>query len=192
MRLTYTIALALLVAVAAADSALAQSSTRNAISSAAANVFTPQAGISAPMAGIGVPSAPSIPFEFGAPTGSVAPSMSAPVFQNPIGAAPTMSSPIMSSSVMSSPVMSSPMAYSGPINSGASYSPLSMGEYPQGRACCDLTPTPQVVPTLKPVTSCCSQNGRLGVPPLLTPIRYDMPPIGKAVGRPLFGRWNGY
>lgn len=113
---------------------------------------------------------------------------------------PTMAAPTMSAPMMSSPMMSSPaMAYSGPVTgaynpgpASSSYGPVSVGPYPQGRACCDLSPTPTVTPCLKPVTSCCSQNGRLGVPPLLTPIRNDMPPVGKAVGRPLFGKWTGF
>lgn len=139
---------------------------------------------------------------------AVAPMASAPMLQVEPGmgmSSPAMSSQMMSSSVMSSPMVGSPMmtsptmSYSGPVAgsynpgpSSNSYGPVAVGPYPQGRACCNLTPTPQVVPTLQPVTSCCSQNGRLGVPPLLTPIRYDMPPVGRTVGRPLFGKWNGY
>ena len=57
---------------------------------------------------------------------------------------------------------------------------------------CGLDLIPVEVPCLKPVTSCCNNLGRLGIPPLTTPLRADTPPIGKAVGRPLFGRWNGY
>ena len=50
---------------------------------------------------------------------------------------------------------------------------------------------PGDLPTL-PVSSCCGKTGRLHIPPLLTtPLRYDTPPIGRSVGRPLFGRWPG-
>lgn len=42
------------------------------------------------------------------------------------------------------------------------------------------------------VPSCCGTLGQLDIPSLFTPPRYDRPPIGKAVGRPLFGQWQGY
>ena len=50
---------------------------------------------------------------------------------------------------------------------------------------------PGDLPTL-PVSSCCNNTGRLNIPPLTTPLRYDTPPIGRSVGRPLFGRWPGF
>jgi len=98
-----------------------------------------------------------------------------------------------------------PISYSGPVSYGsygsanygsvgsssASYGPVSVGEYPQGGNCCNLSPT-QPGYCRKNVTSCCGKIGCLGVPPLLTPIRNDTPPIGAAVGRPLFGRWTGF
>ena len=42
------------------------------------------------------------------------------------------------------------------------------------------------------VPSCCGTLGQLDIPSLFTPPRYDRPPIGRAVGRPLFGQWQGY
>ena len=59
---------------------------------------------------------------------------------------------------------------------------------------CDLTgPTvPGEMPKL-PIQTCCASPMGLGhVPALLTPPRSYTPPIGKAVGRPLFGRWTGF
>jgi hypothetical protein len=135
---------------------------------------------------------------------SATPVVSAPTLQmEPSFSSPAMatanSSQAVASAYPSSVMASPPMSYAGPVAGGwnpgpasNSYGPVSVGPYPQGRACCDLSPTPTVTPSLKPVTSCCSQNGRLGVPPLLTPIRYDMPPVGRSVGRPLFGKWNGF
>ena len=63
----------------------------------------------------------------------------------------------------------------------------------KSRVGCDL-PGPTVEPGFPqlPIESCCGNTGRLNIPPLSTPIRYDTPPIGKSVGRPLFGRWAGY
>ena len=124
-----------------------------------------------------------------------------------IGSSPAMvnSSPAMVNSspamIQGNSVMTSPMAYSGPISYGnsvsnassqsASYGPNNLGPYPQGPACCDLSPT-QPGYQRQPVTSCCGTIGRLGVPPLLTPIRHDTPPVGRSVGRPLFGAWSGF
>ena len=59
---------------------------------------------------------------------------------------------------------------------------------------CDLPgPTvPGELPRL-PIQTCCSSPFGLGhVPALLTPPRSYVPPIGKDVGRPLFGRWTGF
>ncbi len=48
------------------------------------------------------------------------------------------------------------------------------------------------LPTL-PIRSACDSPWGLGdVPSLLTCPRSYTPPIGKAVGRPLLGRWNGF
>jgi len=58
---------------------------------------------------------------------------------------------------------------------------------------CDLPgPTvPAELPKL-PIETCCgSPMGYGHVPSLLTPPRSYIPPIGKAVGRPLIGRWTG-
>ena len=58
--------------------------------------------------------------------------------------------------------------------------------------CCLPGPTvPPGLPQL-PIRSCCNNIGPLNIPPLSTPVRYDTPPIGKSVGRPIFGRWSGY
>ena len=133
---------------------------------------------------------------------SIAPSISAPAISassQAIGSPMFIdSSPAM---IQGNSVVTSPMAYSVPISYGnsvsnassqsASYGPNNLGPYPQGCACCDLSPT-QPSYQRQPVTSCCGTIGRLGVPPLLTPIRHDTPPVGAAVGRPLFGRWTGF
>ncbi len=50
----------------------------------------------------------------------------------------------------------------------------------------------QTVQDYSAVPSCCGTLGQLDIPPLLTPPRLDMPPIGRAVGRPLFGQWQGF
>ncbi len=42
------------------------------------------------------------------------------------------------------------------------------------------------------VPSCCGTLGQLDIPSLFTPPRLDRPPVGRAVGRPLFGQWQGY
>jgi len=42
------------------------------------------------------------------------------------------------------------------------------------------------------VPSCCGTLGQLDIPSLFTPPRLDRAPIGAAVGRPLFGQWQGY
>ena len=58
--------------------------------------------------------------------------------------------------------------------------------------CCLPGPTvPPGLPQL-PIQSCCNNIGPLNIPPLTTPVRYDTPPIGRSVGRPIFGRWSGY
>ena len=51
---------------------------------------------------------------------------------------------------------------------------------------------PGALPNLPVRTACDSPFGRGHVPALLTPPRSYVPPVGRAVGRPLFGRWPGY
>ena len=87
---------------------------------------------------------------------------------------------------------SSTSVYSPVVNNGQRYQPIQS----TGGSCanCRLPgPTvPGYMPTL-PVKSCCNNNiGMLNIPKLTTPLRYDTPPIGRAVGRPLFGRWTGF
>ena len=48
------------------------------------------------------------------------------------------------------------------------------------------------LPVLPIRAACDSPWGRDDVPSLFTPPRSYLPPIGKAVGRPLLGRWTGY
>jgi len=48
------------------------------------------------------------------------------------------------------------------------------------------------LPVLPIRTACDSPWGKDNIPSLLTPPRSYTPPIGKAVGRPLLGRWNGF
>ena len=51
---------------------------------------------------------------------------------------------------------------------------------------------PAEMPRL-PIETCCgSPMGYGHVPSLLTPPRSYLPPVGKDVGRPLFGRWTGF
>ncbi len=58
--------------------------------------------------------------------------------------------------------------------------------------CCLPGPTQQAGFPQLPVESCCGNIGRLNIPPLTTPLRYDTPPVGRSVGRPIFGAWSGY
>ena len=77
----------------------------------------------------------------------------------------------------------------------ASATPATQITGPVTKSCsgCCL-PGPTVAPGIPqlPIQSCCSNTGRLNIPPLTTPLRYDTPPIGRSVGRPLFGAWSGY
>ena len=102
----------------------------------------------------------------------------------------------MGQSVVSSPyssvVGSTNMLPSSSFNSNV-YNPTTIGDIGQsGCSCCNLSPSQIGGYQLQPVTNCCGKLGKLGVPPLTTPLRYDTPPIGRAVGRPLFGKWNGF
>ncbi len=130
--------------------------------------------------------------------------LSPPSMESVVGASPTIAAPMpianqvmpsnMGTSVVGQSVMgTSPgMQTYNPMPS-QSYSPMTINPTPQGCGRCDLTPVPTVVPCLKPVTSCCGGNlGPYGVPSVFTPLRNDMPPIGRAVGRPLIGRWSGF
>jgi len=77
----------------------------------------------------------------------------------------------------------------------AGYVPAPQVHSPTTKSCsgCCL-PGPTQAPGYPqlPISSCCGNTGRLNIPPLTTPLRYDTPPVGKAVGRPIFGRWTGY
>ena len=77
----------------------------------------------------------------------------------------------------------------------ASATPANQITGPASKSCsgCCL-PGPTVAPGFPqlPVASCCGNTGRLNIPPLTTPLRYDTPPVGRSVGRPLFGPWTGY
>ena len=60
-------------------------------------------------------------------------------------------------------------------------------------ACKPTGPTVQgELPVLPIRTACDSPWGKDNIPSLFTPPRSYTPPIGKAVGRPLLGRWNGF
>ena len=190
MRLIKPIALALLAILTVSTSTWAQSSTRNPIASPVQNVISQAQSAFAPTATSPPATSPSVLTQ---------PAFGSAVPQTQFGSATPFGSPVPAAASIpyeySGQVAAPAMSYTGPASGsfgGGSYGPVNVGQYPQGCPHCDLSPTPNVVPCLKPVTSCCSQNGRLGIPPLLTPIRYDMPPVGRAVGRPLFGAWQGY
>jgi len=135
---------------------------------------------------------------------SAAPMVNAPMLQSPIVGSQMIQSPMVtgtSTQLMTSPTFSTPQfgqpsfaqaspgfASNGPVSTG----PVTVGPYPQACGHCNQRQFPTEIPRLKPVTSCCGQLGRLGIPPLTTPLRADTPPIGKANGRPLIGRWNGF
>lgn len=188
MRLTTLATYAFAAVALLATPICAQSGLRSAAPSVAPAINAP--AISAPAINV-----PSVATEaLGSATRQAIGSQvtGSPVF----GTAPAA---ITGNSVLSSPAIPPAMSYSGPISYGnavqspqsAAYGPVSVGPYPQGPACCNLSPT-QPGYQRQPVTSCCGNIGRLGVPPLFTPLRFDMPPVGAAVGRPLFGRWNGF
>ena len=60
-------------------------------------------------------------------------------------------------------------------------------------SCKPTGPTvPGELPLLPIRTACDSPWGKDNIPSLFTPPRSYIPPIGKDVGRPLFGRWTGY
>ena len=93
---------------------------------------------------------------------------------------------------------STPAVSSGGCSSCAQSGAITPASQIAGPACkscsgCCL-PAPTVaagIPQL-PIASCCGNTGRLNIPPLTTPLRYDTPPVGRSVGRPLFGPWTGY
>ena len=87
---------------------------------------------------------------------------------------------------------SSPDVYSSVVAPSNSFGPATIGDLGSSQGCCNQAPVPTAIPNLAPVTSCCGKLGPLGVPPLLTPARTYRPPIGRQVGRPLFGKWQGY
>jgi hypothetical protein len=69
---------------------------------------------------------------------------------------------------------------------------VSTGQLAGGcRNCAHAAPI-QTQQDYSAVPSCCGTLGQLDVPSLFTPPRLDRPRIGKAVGRPLFGQWQGY
>ena len=83
-------------------------------------------------------------------------------------------------------------AYQPASGGCASCSSCASGSCNGGNGCCPTAPTePADLPRL-PIDTCCNDLGPLAIPPLTTRLRYDTPPIGKAVGRPLFGRWTGF
>jgi hypothetical protein len=105
-----------------------------------------------------------------------------------IQSAPQFGTPIVSSS----PSMTGLPSSSSVQTPSSSYGPMSISQGGKGCGCCDMTPTPTVIPKLAPVTSCCGSLGPLGVPSLLTPPKTYLPPVGRQVGRPLLGKWNGF
>jgi len=63
----------------------------------------------------------------------------------------------------------------------------------QSGGCKPTGPTVQgELPVLPIRTACDSPWGRDNIPSLFTPPRSYTPPVGKAVGRPLLGPWNGF
>ena len=143
---------------------------------------------------------------FSAPSGA-APTFSAPAVVNQgsgissgVGqsfAQPTFSQPTFSQPTFSqSPTISSPYStVSGPFSSNSgSYGPASITNNVGygGGGCCGFGAPVQSQSTYQPVQSCCTNLGPHGVPSLFTPPRFDHPPVGRRVGRPAFGRWNGF
>jgi len=143
-----------------------------------------------------------------APTPSFsAPSVSTPSFSAPsvVGQGSGISSgfsqqtfaqPAFSQPTFSQPAISSPYStVSAPFNSNSnSYGPASITNNVgcnNGGSCGFGCPV-QSQSTYQPVQSCCTTLGPRGVPSVFTPPRYDHPPVGRRVGRPAFGRWNGY
>ena len=124
------------------------------------------------------------------------PSAVAPTFSTPLGAPAFDAGPVVQQGFSAAPVAASPGSYGvgGTTFGGTNYGPATISNsvgQSSGQCCnhCQITPS-QVY--LKPVQSCCGQLGPLGIPPLTTPPRSYLPPIGKSVGRPLFGRWSGF
>jgi len=69
---------------------------------------------------------------------------------------------------------------------------VSTGQLAGGCAHCAKEPPIQTVQDYSAVPSCCGTLGQLDIPSLFTPPRLDRPRIGKAVGRPLIGQWQGF
>jgi len=86
------------------------------------------------------------------------------------------------------------VSFAAPVNAGPIHGGKSCGCRGGGVDGCKPTaPTvPPILPNLPIQTACGSPLGISHVPKLLTPIRSYTPPIGKAVGRPLIGRWDGW
>ncbi len=61
-----------------------------------------------------------------------------------------------------------------------------------GCAACSQAPIVNMPQDYSPVQACCTPLGRLGIPSLPTPARSYRPPMGRANGRPLFGKWQGF
>ena len=70
--------------------------------------------------------------------------------------------------------------------------PVSTGQLVGGCAHCAKEPPIRTKQDYSAVPSCCGTLGQLDIPSLFTPLRQDLAPIGRAVGRPLFGQWQGF
>ena len=76
--------------------------------------------------------------------------------------------------------------------------PAAVSPYPSAAGCgcsnCEgLDPTVPVEMPRQPIQPAYdSPMGCLNVPSIFTPPKSYLPPVGKAVGRPWFGRWNGF
>ena len=96
-------------------------------------------------------------------------------------------------SFAATPGVYSPLASQFPIaGTSQAYQSVVNPQVNFGNACCPTAPTVQPVMPQLPVSSCCNDLGRLHIPRVTTPLRTYVPPIGKTVGRPLFGRWSGF
>lgn len=69
---------------------------------------------------------------------------------------------------------------------------VSTGQLAGGCAYCAQEAPIQTTQDYSAVPSCCGKLGQLDIPSLFTPPRYDRAPVGRAVGRPLFGQWQGF
>ena len=66
------------------------------------------------------------------------------------------------------------------------------GQLQGGCEHCAKEPPIRTAQDYSAVPSCCGTLGQLDIPSLFTPPRLDRVPIGRAVGRPLFGQWQGF